>query len=320
MAQARILHVLGIRRTLSLSDKSLRQSLGEVLEAAVEGLLASGLAALDGGGILRAGPRGSVLSAQGVLGQLGAPFAYDIEVEPVVSSTNDVVFRRAARGARPGAVTLAELQTKGRGRFGRGFVSPPGLGIWSTILLEVPRDLEASPRLSILCALAVARALAALAGVAPGLKWPNDVRIDGKKVCGILVEGRGTGSEFFLVAGIGLNVHHRAEEFPPELRESAGSLEMLAGRRLERERVFAGVLRELAHVLAKDLEGAHVLSEEFRRYDELEGEEVALERGGEVVTGVAHGIEEDGSLVVTVAGEGRRLFRAGETSLKAKGR
>ncbi|MCA9751243.1 MAG: biotin--[acetyl-CoA-carboxylase] ligase, partial [Gemmatimonadetes bacterium] len=176
------------------------------------------LVSLETDGTLRFGPRGSALAAAGVQASLGgATWGRELEVLAAIGSTNDRAAERAAAGAAPGLVVTAELQTAGRGRRGRVFDSRPGLGIWSTTLLPVPADPAAAPRLSLIAALAVAEAVEERTGFSPALKWPNDVRIGGRKICGVLVEARSAGGRVFPVAGIGINVHHRPQDFPPEV-------------------------------------------------------------------------------------------------------
>lgn len=263
------------------------------------------------------GPRGSILSGAAVErlrrgGRLGAR----TEVLASVGSTNDVVFERAAAGAEPGLVVCAELQTEGRGRLGRSFDSQPGLGIWASVLLEAPDDPEDCPRLSLVAGLAVAAALEAETGARCGLKWPNDVWIGGRKVCGILVEARTAGGRTIPVAGIGINVHHRGEDFPGELRERAGSLESTTGRSIDRTRLLARVLGELEALLDADRGRRLDLPARWAERDVLSGREVEVRGGEGSVCGRAIGVAGDGSLLLRVPGEGTRAFRSGEVTLR----
>ena len=134
-----------------------------------------------------------------------------------------------------GMVVVADRQTAGRGRLGRTWHSAPGLGLWFTVALEGP-PLDG---LSFAAALAVRDAIAPRAPLK--IKWPNDLLCHGKKVCGILVEHRAGRTAL----GIGLNVHHRADDFPPELRAKASSLEAELGGSWERAQVLRAALTEL---------------------------------------------------------------------------
>jgi len=254
------------------------------------------------------GPDVERLRRDGVLGRR-------TEVLESVGSTNDAVFERAAAGAEPGLVVCAEEQTAGRGRLGRSFDSRPGLGIWASVLLEPPSDPEDTPRLSLLAGLAVAAAVEAETGAVCGLKWPNDVLVAGRKVCGILVEARTVAGRTIPVAGIGINVHHRGEDFPPELRERAGSLESTTGRRIDRTRLLARLLGELETFLEADRGRRLDLPTRWAERDELSGREVAVRGAGTNVRGRAIGIAGDGSLLLRVPGEGTRAIRSGEVTV-----
>lgn len=149
-----------------------------------------------------------------------------------VESTND----RAIHLGGDGTVIIADRQTAGRGRHGRTWDSKPGLGLWFSIAFESPVD-----------GLAFAAPLAVRDAVKPHcectVKWPNDVLIGGRKFCGILVESRNARTAL----GIGINVRHSPEDFPPELREKATSVEAVAGHEVDRGVLLRDVLTELDH-------------------------------------------------------------------------
>lgn len=156
-------------------------------------------------------------------------------------STNDVVMRAAEGGEPEGFVAFAETQTKGRGQFGRKWSSAEGIGLWFSILLRPRWPAGKLPEMTPLVAVAVARALAWTSGLAIRIKPPNDIFCQGRKLAGILSEAR-TGSEVFVVVGIGINVNHMAADFPLELRTSATSLAIETGATCDRERVASAVL------------------------------------------------------------------------------
>ena len=150
-----------------------------------------------------------------------------------VGSTNTELMALARQGAAEGTVVLARQQTAGRGRRGRSFQSPAGLGLYGSVLLRSsPED---APRIPALAATAVRRAIRRSCGLSCGIKWPNDLVLSGRKVCGILAEALpGPEGSLWVIVGIGINVCQRREDFLPELRETAASLSMIAGSEMDR--------------------------------------------------------------------------------------
>lgn len=138
-----------------------------------------------------------------------------------VGSTNTELMALARQGAAEGTVVLARQQTAGRGRVGRSFQSPAGLGLYGSVLLRSsPED---APRIPALAATAVRRAIRRSCGLSCGIKWPNDLVLSGRKVCGILAEALpGPESSLWVVVGIGINVCQRREDFLPELPGDGG--------------------------------------------------------------------------------------------------
>ncbi len=160
------------------------------------------------------------------------------------ASTNDLVREMAIGGAVEGAVVVADRQTRGRGQYGRRWDSLGGVGLWFSVLLRPAWGAEFLERVTPLAAVAVAGGVAEATGLTPRIKPPNDVFLSGRKVAGILTEAR-TGRESFAVLGIGVNVGHAVADFPIELRASATSLALAAGRVVEREAVLVAILRHL---------------------------------------------------------------------------
>jgi len=171
----------------------------------------------------------------GTRGSLGRPlYKYQI-----VRSTNDLALQLAREGAPEGTLVLAEAQTGGRGRWGRGWHSPEGKGIWASLILR-PED-DPGGTLAVGVASGIAEAIRETAGVDAQVKWPNDVVVGGRKLAGVLVE-RGGGA---YVVGFGVNVLQAKEDFPPELRDRATSLFLETGRAWDREELLWGILEEV---------------------------------------------------------------------------
>jgi BirA family biotin operon repressor/biotin-[acetyl-CoA-carboxylase] ligase len=210
------------------------------------------------------------------------------------SSTNDRARELASAGAPHGTLVTASAQSAGRGRQGRSWSAPPGRALLMSLILR-----DAPPLLPLVAAVAVAE----VCGDAAQIKWPNDVLIDGRKVAGILAEGRP--QEGWAVLGIGLNVAVRVEDLPPELHATATTL----GRDpSELEPTLEALLGALERALALDT-GA--LLDAYRARDALHGHEVRWAGGA----GIADGIDGAGRLVVTLPGGGHTALDAGEVHL-----
>jgi BirA family transcriptional regulator, biotin operon repressor / biotin---[acetyl-CoA-carboxylase] ligase len=210
------------------------------------------------------------------------------------TSTNDRARELAQAGAPHGTLVTAGEQSAGRGRQGRTWSAPAGSALLLSLVLR-----DAPPLLPLAAGVAVAE----VAGAGAGLKWPNDVLVDGRKVAGILAEGRP--HEGWAILGIGLNVAVRVEELPPELHDTAGTLGLTPG---DLEPTLARLLDALERALALD---SSALLDAYRARDALRGHEVAWADG----SGRAAGIDGSGRLVVELASGGRTALSAGEVHL-----
>lgn len=214
-----------------------------------------------------------------------------VEAHDTLGSTNDRARTLAQEGARSFSVVVADEQTRGRGRSGAAWHSPPGSGLWISTLL--PSGALPPPHLPLLVGLAVARAAESVCPeLSVGLKWPNDLEVKGRKVGGILCEhGHGR-----VIAGIGVNVRQRREDFPAELAHRATSLEAAACGR-----VSMGALATELMARLHDVAGG--TGTQLDPYERREIEERDVLRGRPVITqqvgqGVARGIDAEGALVV----------------------
>jgi len=200
-----------------------------------------------------------------------------------VGSTNDLAAKAAASLANDGLVILAEEQTAGRGSRGRTWTAPPGSSLLMSVLLFPPPGLQDPAWLTALAAVAVAEVVARAGGgrLDARIKWPNDVRVDGRKVAGILVErGRGT------VLGIGLNVNLDVDQFPGPLRQSATSLRGLLGRPLDRSELARDLIRSLdSHYVHALASGPDPLGGRYNGLSEHVGREVDVETATGTVGG-----------------------------------
>lgn len=236
-----------------------------------------------------------------------------------VSSTNDWAKELAAFQAGEGTVTIAGTQAHGRGRLGREWGSPLG-GLWfSVILWPNLRPAEAS-KLAFAAGLAVAEALSELYDLRVETKWPNDVLISGRKVCGILAEMNTTGEEpSSVILGIGINANFAVENLPGPLRENATSLKTELGKNIGVEQLFRVLLEKLES--AYDLfmnQGFGPILERWKRFASFLGSEVEVSSGTEKWVGLASDVDDDGSLILTLKdGTTKRVF-AGDVSVRSK--
>ena len=231
-------------------------------------------------------------------GALGRPRLH----HRTIGSTNARAQELAVAGAPHGTIVTAGEQTAGRGRQGRAWATPAGTALAVSVVLRDP-----PPLLTLAAGLAVADVAVALdaAGRQPAIKWPNDVLLDGRKLAGILAEGRL--QERWAVLGIGVNVAIPQEAFPPELRERATSL----GRTpADVEQTLTTLLAALERWLESP---TAALLDAYRERDALAGRAISWEGG----SGVADGIADDGRLRVRTDDGDERLLDAGEVHLGA---
>ncbi|MCS6927435.1 MAG: biotin--[acetyl-CoA-carboxylase] ligase, partial [Candidatus Binatia bacterium] len=152
---------------------------------------------------------------------LGRP----LHIFPTLDSTNTYAARLARDGAPEGTVVIADMQTGGKGRLGRTWVSPPHVNLYLSVILRPPVSIAAAPSLNLLAGVAVAETIASVCGLRPSIKWPNDVLVNDKKVCGILAEMQVSASTLCaVILGIGVNINAPLSAFPEELRDKASSL------------------------------------------------------------------------------------------------
>jgi BirA family biotin operon repressor/biotin-[acetyl-CoA-carboxylase] ligase len=217
------------------------------------------------------------------------PDGWRVEVLPETPSTNAVVAERARAGEAAGLVVVAEQQTSGRGRLDRSWLSPARAGLTFSVLLRPSAPVAEWGWLPLLTGLAVARGLRARAEVDAVLKWPNDVLIGDRKVCGVLAEVAAEGA---LVVGVGLNVTTRREELPVE---TATSLRLEGAATTDRDTLLRAVLRELTDVLADPAAAAVDYRALCASLDRVVRVELP---SGQAPTGEATQIDAGGRLVV----------------------
>jgi BirA family biotin operon repressor/biotin-[acetyl-CoA-carboxylase] ligase len=205
-----------------------------------------------------------------------------------LDSTNRYVLDEARRGAADGLVAVADFQTAGRGRRGRGWVAPPGASLLVSVLLRPSLPAERTPLVTMASGLAMAQAVTQVAGFTPGLKWPNDLVVGDRKLAGILAERDGDA----VVVGVGVNVEWH--DFPPEIAETATACNLEAGHAVDRRALLDAFLAELDARYA-DLDG---VTAEYRSRLTTLGRRVRVERSDDALTGRAVGVGDAGQLLV----------------------
>ena len=233
-------------------------------------------------------------------------FIREISFHDEVRSTNSTAIELAQSARDTPLLVLTERQTAGRGRGGNSWWSSTGSLTFSLLMdLPLPPDEQYSPY-SLSAGLAVCLALEQFAaGSDLAVKWPNDVYLDGRKVCGILIE-RPIATEPRLVVGIGINVNNSHRNAPVELRERVTSILDAAGSTADRGEVLVRCLRKLQECTDMHFTRRSELLDQWRSYCLLTGREVAIEVGTETVAGRCQGIDIDGALMVADGDQVRR--------------
>ncbi len=232
-----------------------------------------------------------------------------------IDSTNSYLKREAFLGAVHGSAVAANSQSAGRGRLGRSFQSPPDRGIYLSVLLRPGLDGEALMCATGIAAVAVRRAVRRVTGVNVGIKWTNDLILNGKKLAGILAETVVVGEDIALIIGVGVNVHHAREDFDGEVADIATSL-AIEGHHADRAVLTAALIEELCAIgdaLGGDISG---YIEEYRHACVTLGREVRLMWTEKQERAKALDIDERFGLVVRLETGKQMTVRSGEVSVR----
>ena len=245
------------------------------------------------------------------------PWADRFHYFNTVDSTNTYLKRQALLGAPHGTVAVADCQTGGKGRLGRSFQSPGGVGIYLSMLLRPDCPQEQLMHLTCAVGTAMCDALEEAAGVRPGIKWTNDLVCEKRKLSGILVELlNDTRGKLCVIIGIGVNCCQQLTDFPEELRDRAGSLAMVTGRRIDRPKVAAAMMEALANMDRNLLTGKEAMLEQYRRDCVTLGQKISVVRGDEIRHGTALDIGNDGDLIVRFDDGHTEAVSSGEVSIR----
>jgi BirA family biotin operon repressor/biotin-[acetyl-CoA-carboxylase] ligase len=221
-----------------------------------------------------------------------------------LNSTNDLAKELAAQGAPEGTVVVAEAQTGGRGRLGREWDSPPGVGLYVSLVLRPMLPPLELPQITLTTAVAVVRAVRRVVGVTPGIKWPNDLLLNGKKLGGILTEMETESDRIrHVVVGLGLNVNNTG--FSPGLAATATSLTLATGGAYSRVKLLKAWLEEFEELYDRFLnQGFTEILEEWKGATVTLGRAVTVRQGPREISGQALDVAPDGALLLrTASGE-----------------
>lgn len=229
-----------------------------------------------------------------------------------VESTQKELHALARKGAPEGTLVVADRQWSGKGRLGRSWHSPPGTGIWMSLLLRPLLELRQCPQLTLVAAIAIAETIREQIELPVMVKWPNDLLLDGKKIGGILTELRAESDCVdYIVLGIGINVN--TTEFPPELTDQASSLALAKGQPIRRTLLLQRLLEKLENLYQMyESRGFAPLKPRWEALALGMGKPVIVRRvNQDPLEGTAMGLDEDGALLVRdLKGQLERVYSA----------
>jgi BirA family biotin operon repressor/biotin-[acetyl-CoA-carboxylase] ligase len=234
-----------------------------------------------------------------------------------VSSTQEAARGLAVEGAKEGTVVIAETQTRGKGRRGREWRSPAG-GVYMSIILKPQINPARTPLLTLLAGVVVAKVLRRLYNLKAELKWPNDVMVNNRKICGILTEMTAeTEAVNYCIVGIGINANVELAHFPPEFRASTTSLKKELSAHVSRAELVRDLLNEIEQLYAVFRErGPAPILEEWKALTNTLGARVQVIGQTEVVKGRAVDVDQDGALIIKLADGSLKRIIAGDLSLR----
>lgn len=260
----------------------------------------------------------SNLSKAGITAGINTKFVgREVIVYDEIDSTNNDAKKQAENGATEGTLIISDMQSAGKGRRGRVWSSPKNSGIFMTLILRPDMQPVKASQLTLVAGMAVRSAIRQTCGVEALIKWPNDMVYDGKKICGILTEMSADPDMInYVVIGIGINVN--IENFPKEISNTATSLSLICGKKLDRNEIIAAFCNEFERyynifMKTKDMSG---LVEEYNSVLVSMNKEIRVLDPREEYTGTSVGIDENGELKVLMKDGLVRQVMSGEVSVR----
>ncbi len=231
----------------------------------------------------------------------------------VTDSTNNQAKILAQQGAPHGTVLIADRQTGGRGRLGRTFSSPAGMGVYMSVILRLQTPADQLMHLTCAAAVAACNAVEKAASFRPGIKWTNDLVYGGKKLAGILTELIVQKEETVAIIGIGINCAQEKADFPAEIQDFAGSLAMVSGKTIDRAQTAAALIQAFSEM---DIQDKQTIMDTYRQDCITLGKQVCVVKAEEVRHGCALDIDENGALMVEFPDGHTEAVNAGEVSIR----
>ena len=237
---------------------------------------------------------------------------------PETGSTNLLLDKMAKEGAPHGTVVMADRQTDGRGRMGRSFLSPGGVGVYMSILLRPVCGPQQLMHLTCAAAVAMCDAVEAATGYRPGIKWTNDLVINRRKIAGILTKLAlsASGTIDYAIVGIGINCCQELADFPESLQATAGSLHTALNAPISRPQVAAAMMESLWHMDQDLLSSQGEMLRQYRADCITIGQDISLVRGSEIRHGKALDVDSSGALVVQFSDGSIQAVSSGEVSVR----
>lgn len=261
-----------------------------------------------------------ILSAEEVRNSLSTKIlGSEIKYFTTTDSTNNQAKKLAMQQAPDGTLVISEEQGSGRGRLSRSFFCPKYKGIWFSVILRPKFLPQEAPKCTLMAAVAVVKAIYDVTGVKVGIKWPNDILYNGKKMVGILTEMNAEMERInYIIIGIGINVNIAREEMPEDIRDIAVSLSQITKNNVSRLKLLNKVLYHLEqlYIMAQRQNFAPIL-DEWRKYSVTLNQEIKVISVNDVTYGKAVDIDDDGALLVDINGQIKRVL-AGDVSIRPR--
>ena len=255
---------------------------------------------------------------QEIKDKLNNPWREKIQFFDTITSTNDVLKQLALQGAPEGTTLVADCQTGGRGRMGRTFLSPSGVGIYLSVLLRPNCKPTELMHLTCASATAACSAIEQTSGFRPGVKWTNDIVYNKRKLAGILTELglNQDGTTAYAIIGIGFNCNQQLRDFPDAIQDVAGSLKMVTGEETDRALLAAKMIEALYQMNRELLSDRAGILARYRQDCITLGQEISLVRGDEIRHGKALDVDENGALIVRYEDGTIEAVNSGEVSVR----